>query len=83
MREVSIKALRKSLSSELGNLPFVVTKRGVPIAKCTPYVECTPEDCVKCTPKIDEKSRVADKILDVIAKKPSTQFFNPQPKKGK
>ena len=49
MREVSIKALRKSLSSELGNLPFIITKRGVPIAKCTPYGECTPDIGSKCT----------------------------------
>jgi len=45
---------------------------------------CFYVDNFKRTPKMDEKSRVASRMLDVIAKKkPSDQFFNPQPKKGK
>jgi len=57
MREVSIKLLRKSLSSELGNLPFIITKRGVPIAKCTPYVKSTPGIGSKCTPEFKPYSK--------------------------
>jgi len=49
MRQVSIKELRKSLGKELDNLPFVIMKRGVPIAKCTPCMKSTPDIGSKCT----------------------------------
>ena len=44
MRQVSIKELRKALGQELESLPFVITKRGIPIAKCTPISKCTPDE---------------------------------------
>lgn len=62
MREISVKALRASISKELMNLPFAISMRGKVVAqvytsgssvhrkdglKCTPNTKCTP---VECTP---------------------------------
>ena len=35
MRRLNIRALRANLASELGDLPFVVTRNGVEVAMCT------------------------------------------------
>ena len=39
MREVTIKQLRSNLSLELESVPFVITRQGKPVAKCTQYTE--------------------------------------------
>ena len=93
MRQVSIKELRKALGQELESLPFVITKRGIPIAKCTPISKCTPDEAEKCTPDSQEytsectpnKQVIIQDKKAKIEKMPggSDVFFKPMPKKPK
>jgi len=43
MREIGIEYLRKTLSESLGDMPFIITRRGVKIAAVQPYSSGT--DC--------------------------------------
>ena len=90
MRQISIKQLRMAPGKELEDLPFAITMRGKPIAKCTPYIECTPEakkETLKCTPtpkctpkKIIKTVDDATEFVGYICGQP---VYRDKPKKAK
>lgn len=50
MRQVTIKQLRDNLSKELESVPFIITKNGKPLAKCT---QCELGDVVGDVPTVE------------------------------
>ena len=62
MREVSIREFRKNMARELGDLPFVLTKRGVHIATISPgngvhmALKCT-QDTIRTAQQLSRECR--------------------------
>ena len=83
MRTITIKQLYKSLSKELGDLPFQITKGGVPIAVVL-GLDQKVNVSLDQEPKSKKKSRPEKKINATAGFTQSEdEFFKPMPKKGK
>ena len=79
MRRLNIRALRANLASELGDLPFVVTRNGVEVAMVTSV-----HGVHELEPIV--KKDVVKNVKPDNACIPSNwkeEFFRPSPKKGK
>ena len=62
MRKVSIKELHKATGKELNNLPFIITRRDVPIAQVTSIDKVTPKTQEKVTPGSEKVTPGSEKV---------------------
>jgi len=84
MRTITIKQLYKSLSRELGNLPFHITKGGVPIAVVL-GLDQKVNVSLDQEPKSKKKSRPKKEIISPapMEENPYDPYFRPMLKQGK
>jgi len=93
MRQISIKELRANLSTELNNLPFVITRKGKIIAEVGVHLKT--KAVKKTESSVHHIEAIKEKLTEIIKKKKSSNnletdsctgpvhYFNPCPKKNR